>query len=86
MRLPGICIECGRTISKDFVYCPWCGCSQLEVDLVPVGAAGGKKTAALSEGEPVKKSSRLNRINTMLDDLEQDMTIFMKRREKDKRC
>ena len=86
MRLPGICNECGRTISKDFIYCPWCGCSQLEADLVPVGAVGGKKTAALSESEPVKKSSRLNRINTMLDDLEQDMTIFMMRREKDKRC
>ncbi|MBO4507181.1 MAG: hypothetical protein J5747_00915 [Spirochaetaceae bacterium] len=86
MRLPGVCIECGRTISKDFVYCPWCGCSQLEADLVPVGAAGGKKSAALSEVETAKKSSRLNRINTMLDDLEQDMTIFMMRREKDKRC
>ena len=86
MRLPGICYECGRTISKDFIYCPWCGCSQLEADLVPVGAAGGKKTASLSEDEPLKKSTRLNRINTKLDDLEQDMTIFMMRREKEKRC
>ena len=85
MRLPGICIECGRTISKDFVYCPWCGCSQTEADLVPVGASGGKKAAAVSSTESAGKSSRLSRISTMLDDLERDMTIFMMRREKDRR-
>ena len=85
MRLPGICVECGRTISKDFVYCPWCGCSQLEADLVPVGASGGKKAAGNGSSEPFGKSSRLSRISTMLDDLEQDMTIFMMRREKERR-
>ena len=85
MRLPGVCIECGRTISKDFVYCPWCGCSQLEADLVPVGASGVKKTASTSTAETHGKSSRLSRISTMLDDLELDMTIFMMRREKEKR-
>ena len=83
MRLPGICIECGRTISREFVHCPWCGCSQVDADLVPVGASSGKKIS-LADGEPIGKSSRLSRINTMLDDLERDMTIFMIRREKEK--
>ena len=84
MRVPGICIECGRTISKDFIHCPWCGCSQLEKDLVPVGASSAKKADVCSEGEPARKSNRLLRINSMLDDLERDMTIFMMRRERNR--
>jgi len=84
MRVPGICIECGRTISRDFIHCPWCGCSQLEKDLVPVGASSGKKTISSGEGEAVRKSTRLSRINSMLDDLERDMTIFMMRRERNR--
>jgi len=84
MRVPGICIECGRTISKDFIHCPWCGCSQLEKDLVPVGASCSKKSAVCSEGEQVGKSTRLSKINSMLDDLERDMTIFMMRRERNR--
>ncbi|MCR4939633.1 MAG: hypothetical protein K5930_05935 [Treponemataceae bacterium] len=84
MRLPGICIDCGRTISKEFVYCPWCGCSQVEADLVPVGASSGRKKISSSDVENYGKRSRLSRINTMLDDLERDMTIFMIRREKEK--
>lgn len=84
MRVPGICIECGRTISRDFIHCPWCGCSQLEKDLVPVGASSGKKTISSVEGEAVRKSTRLSRINSMLDDLERDMTIFMMRRERNR--
>ncbi|MCR4714696.1 MAG: zinc ribbon domain-containing protein [Treponemataceae bacterium] len=84
MRVPGICIDCGRTISRDFIYCPWCGCSQLEKDLVPVGASSGKKTVSSGEGEPARKKTRLSRINSMLDDLERDMTIFMMRRERNR--
>lgn len=85
MRLPGICIECGRTISREFVHCPWCGCSQVEADLVPVGASAASKKMSSSGQAIVGRSSRLTRINTMLDDLERDMTIFMIRKEKEKK-
>ena len=25
-----VCHGCGRTIEKEFLYCPWCGFSQIE--------------------------------------------------------
>lgn len=30
MKLVSVCKDCGRTIDKDYIYCPWCGLSQIE--------------------------------------------------------
>ncbi|MBP5403441.1 MAG: hypothetical protein J6Y36_09825 [Treponema sp.] len=61
-----ICGGCGRTIEKEFVYCPWCGQS---------------KTAMISEEErmeeifnrleEIQNNSRVEKIEKMSDRLNQ---------------
>lgn len=75
MQLPGVCCKCGRTIQNDFVYCPWCGVSQL-AELVPVGIAGGHASQTASSDGVYPEESRLSRISRTLDELERDFTLF----------
>lgn len=75
MQLPGVCQKCGRTIQKDFVYCPWCGVSQV-VELVPAGVSGGHAAHAGASSECSAQESRLSRISRTLDELERDFTLF----------
>lgn len=82
MQLPGVCCKCGRTIQNDFVYCPWCGVSQV-AELVPVGIHEGHAShTAGSEGTCVEES-RLSRISRTLDELERDFSLFAFKQRKD---
>ena len=74
MRLPGICIECGRTISKDFVYCPWCGYSRVSVD--------DEETlnSMFDRFEENQKNTRMKHIYEMeheLDELEKELSVLV---------
>ncbi len=83
MKLPGLCRECGRTIAKDFVFCPWCGVSQVTGELVPVGASRSRISGnSGTAGQPVMQSNRLKNITQQLDDLEKEFTIFAMRRDR----
>lgn len=84
MQLPGLCRECGRTIAKDFVFCPWCGVSQVTGELVPVGAPRRKRAGSAAADVPeYGESNRLKNITQQLDDLEKEFTIFAMRQERD---
>ena len=84
MQLPGLCRECGRTIAKDFVFCPWCGVSQVTGELVTVGAPRRKSAGkAASSAAEYAESSRLKTITQQLDDLEKEFTVFAMRRGRD---
>lgn len=82
MQLPGVCCKCGRTIQNDFVYCPWCGVSQL-AELVPVGISGGHASQAASSDGTYAEESRLSRISRTLDELERDFTLFAFKQHRD---
>lgn len=82
MQLPGVCCKCGRTIEKEFVYCPWCGVSQL-AELVPVSITGGHAVQASGSSGKYEEESRLTRISRTLDELERDFTLFAIKQRKD---
>lgn len=84
MQLPGLCRECGRTIAKDFVFCPWCGVSQVTGELVAVGAS--RRSHAHRHAEDTTQygeSSRLKSITQQLVDLEKEFTVFAMRCNRD---
>ncbi|MBQ0165756.1 MAG: hypothetical protein KBT02_01450 [Treponema sp.] len=82
MQLPGVCCKCGRTIQNDFVYCPWCGVSQI-AELVPAGVPEGHASHAACAENTCVKESRLSRISRTLDELERDFTLFAYKQHKD---
>lgn len=82
MQLPGVCCKCGRTIQNDFVYCPWCGVSQI-AELVPVEISGGHAVHASGSEVQYAEESRLTRISRTLDELERDFTLFAIKQRKD---
>lgn len=82
MQLPGVCCKCGRTIQNDFVYCPWCGVSQV-AELVPVGINSGYVARSTESGSVCTEESRLTRISRTLDELERDFTLFAIKQRKD---
>lgn len=75
MQLPGVCCKCGRTIQNDYVYCPWCGVSQL-AELVPVGKPEGHAVQTAGTEGASQSESRLSRISRTLDELERDFSLF----------
>ncbi len=82
MQLPGVCCKCGRTIQNDFVYCPWCGVSQV-AELVPVHTSGGHAVQSAGSETVYAEESRLTRISRTLDELERDFTLFAIKQRKD---
>ena len=32
MKIETICCGCGRTIERDFIYCPWCGHLRVKIE------------------------------------------------------
>ena len=32
MKIETICCGCGRTIERDFIYCPWCGHLRIKIE------------------------------------------------------
>lgn len=75
MQLVSVCHDCGRTIEKQFVYCPWCGLHQ-------------KAEESMSEIldpmfdrlEIIQNKNRLLRINKIgnsLDELEKDLSMMV---------
>lgn len=82
MQLPGVCCKCGRTIQNDFVYCPWCGVSQV-AELVPVGISKSHAVQSAGSEAIYAEESRLSRISRTLDELERDFTLFAIKQRKD---
>lgn len=69
-----VCQGCGRTIQKDFLYCPWCGFSKMSES----------KTDSLdvlfNKFAQMKKDSRRKHLCDMekkLDDMEKELSVLV---------
>lgn len=83
MQLPGLCVSCGRTIDTEFVHCPWCGVSQINGSLVPVGAPNQKQKMSYGQTQNLHNNDRLALITKSLDDLDRDLSVFVLRMKED---
>ncbi len=74
MKSVCVCNSCGRTIDKEFIYCPWCGVSKLKAD--------DKESldlvfAQLEEKQAMDREKRVHALEKTLDDLERDLDILV---------
>lgn len=75
MKSVCICKSCGRTIEKNFIFCPWCGVSQtmeenVENTLSPV-------FEKLEEIQNKNRMLRMHKIGDSLDELEKDLSLMV---------
>ena len=65
-----ICSGCGRTIEKEFIYCPWCGQSK-----VSVTSENDKMEEIFNKLEELQinnRSERIKKIGSRLETLEKE--------------
>ncbi|MBO4630268.1 MAG: hypothetical protein J5687_09995 [Treponema sp.] len=70
-----VCKGCGRTLNKDYLYCPWCGVSR-------VSDANDKESLEmmLNHYEEDRKDVRRKQLYEMereLEDLEQELSVLV---------
>ena len=70
-----VCKGCGRTLNKDFLYCPWCGISR-------VSNTDDKESLEmmLNHYEEDRKDVRRKQLYEMereLEDLEQELSVLV---------
>lgn len=75
MKSVCVCKECGRTIEKEFIYCPWCGMSR-------IGVADNQEVLdsvflKLEEKQADDRQKRLRKLETQLDELERDLDVLV---------
>ncbi|MBR5933894.1 MAG: hypothetical protein IK002_07920 [Treponema sp.] len=61
-----ICGGCGRTIEKEFVYCPWCGQSKIAMI-----SEEERMEEIFNRLEEIQNNSRVEKIEKMSDRLNQ---------------
>ena len=69
-----VCKGCGRTIQKDFLYCPWCGFSK-----VSDSVKDDSLEAMFDKFTQLKKDSKRRRLSEMeekLDSLEKELYVL----------
>ena len=80
MQAVAVCRSCGKTIEKQFMYCPWCGTPQSEKS-----DAGAHIDPVVFERLEQLQSSecrkRLERIGRSLDALEEEISHILLRLE-----
>lgn len=70
-----VCGGCGRTVEKNYVFCPWCGHSR-------VGDESSKEVADSVQEMNVeerieKRAARLDEMEKKLDALEKELNILI---------
>ena len=75
MKSVCVCKECGRTIEKEFIYCPWCGMSR-------IGVADNQEVLdsvflKLEEKQADDRQKRLRKLEIQLDELERDLDVLV---------
>lgn len=73
-----VCNSCGRTIEKDFLYCPWCGMSMT----VNNDSDNDKDFfepvfEKLAEIQNKNRLLRINKIGNSLKELEEDLSLMV---------
>ncbi len=69
-----VCRSCGRTMEKEFIYCPWCGLSKINHE--------DKESQELvinqlEEKQALERERRVLELERTLDDLERDLDILV---------
>ena len=70
-----ICGGCGRTIEKEFLYCPWCGKSKIQAL-----QENTNYDEVFNQLEQMQQNSRLEKIKQMgdrLQDLEKELDTLV---------
>lgn len=70
-----ICGGCGRTIEKEFIYCPWCGKSK-----VSILSEENRLDEVFKKLEEIQDNSRVDRIKKIgsrLDDLQKELDTLV---------
>jgi len=75
MKAVCVCKECGRTIEKEFIYCPWCGISR-------IGVTDNQEVldsvfTQLEEKQADDRNKRLRKLETQLEELEKDLDVLV---------
>ena len=70
-----ICSGCGRTIEKEFIYCPWCGLSKVSVtsEIDKMEEIFNK----LEELQINNRSERIKKIGSRLETLEKELDALV---------
>ena len=69
-----VCQGCGRTIQKDFLYCPWCGFSKVSE------SKEDSLDVLFNKFAQLKKDSRRKQLCDMekkLDDMERELSVLV---------
>ncbi len=72
MKTEIVCGSCGRTISGEFVYCPWCGCSRADRR---TDFAEARKS--VEQQQDCIRMQRISAMGRRLDELEKELDILV---------
>lgn len=67
-----VCRSCGRTIEKEFLYCPWCGKESAEFDSSVIDRVFERIEQQQSES----REQHIKRMADQLDSLEKDLSVL----------
>ena len=68
-----VCNHCGKTIERDFLYCPWCGKENAEPsDKAVLDNVFGQ----LEEKQASDRSSRVKKIESKIEEIERGLDGF----------
>jgi len=69
-----VCTGCGRTIEKEFAFCPWCGVENKEIEKHDyMDVIFQRYTNQHNE----EKNRRINAMRSRLESLERDLDVLV---------
>ena len=68
-----VCKGCGRTLNKDFLYCPWCGYSRVSHDEESLDVLFNQ----FEENRKDVRRKQLHEMERQLEDLEQELSVLV---------
>lgn len=74
MQIVGVCKVCGRTIEKEFVYCPWCGESQVVALADSFDSVLDSAFEKIEDLQTTNRTKRMKQIDTSLCSLEKELS------------
>lgn len=77
MQIVGVCKACGRTIEKEFVYCPWCGESQITTLAESFENVLDSAFDKIEDLQVTNRSKRIKQIDNSLCSLERELADFI---------
>lgn len=70
-----VCGGCGRTVEKNYVFCPWCGHSRISDE---DNKEASESVQEMNVEEQIEKRvARLDEMEKKLNDLEEELNILI---------